>query len=155
MNRKIIAILAILIVAVSVGAVTAFSFGDSSDSDGEKINVHGVDFNIPDGFKEDSRAKLDGVENETAGVSYKTWTRGYENDDGDVIIVGVAVYDGYDVTDDVLESLSGGEELSVNGVDGYIFDDYPFYRFMYPADGDAAIVTVTDQDLLKDVIIDQ
>ena len=54
MNKKILAILVLLIVATSISAVSAFDLGSLfGGAQNETVTIDGVDFNIPAGFQED------------------------------------------------------------------------------------------------------
>ena len=55
MNRKIFAILTLLIVATSITAVSAFDLGDifGGESKNQTVTISGIDFNIPEGFVEE------------------------------------------------------------------------------------------------------
>lgn len=154
MNRKIIAIFALLILAVSVSAVSAFSLSDltGSSSDAGVVTIDGIDFNIPEGFSEEKDLSIDGQVNETNGVQYTTWGKTYSNDQNKVISIGVATYDGVEVTDEIAK-LIGGDKVSINGVDGYEYKVSPFDGFTFAKDGKLVIISTNDGSLLNDVII--
>ena len=62
MNKKILAILALLIVAASISAVSAFGLSDIfGGAQNETVTVDGVDFNVPAGFNEDPTNTTDDV----------------------------------------------------------------------------------------------
>jgi hypothetical protein len=155
MNRKVIAIFALLIVALGIGAVSAFDLsglrGGDSASEAEIVTIDGIDFNIPAGFKEDKKLALDGVENETQGIEYVTWGKTYSKDN-DVISIGVATYDGTEV-DDTIASYIGGDEKTINGVKGYEYNVDPFKGFTYAKDGKLVIITTTDQSVLDEIVV--
>jgi hypothetical protein len=156
MNKKILAIFALLIVAAGMGAASAFDLGslagDSSTSEAQNVTIDGIDFTVPAGFEEDPALAIDGEVNETEGVKYTTWGKTYANDDGDVISIGVATYDGVKV-DDAMPEVIGNGELSVNGVDGYKYDVGPFKGFTYAKNGKLVIISLTDDSLLKDIVV--
>lgn len=154
MNRKIISILALLILIVSVSAVSAFGVGDliGSSSDAGVVTIDGIDFNIPDGFSEEKSLSIDGDVNETNGVQYTTWGKTYVNDANKVISIGVATYDGVEVTDEIAQYI-GGDKLTINGVDGYEYKVSPYDGFTFAKDGKLVIISTNDGDLLQDVII--
>lgn len=154
MNRKIIAISALLILAVGVSAVSAFSLSDltGSSSDAGVVTIDGIDFNIPDGFVEEKNLALDGVVNETNGVQYTTWGKTYANDENMVVSIGVATYDGVEVTDEIAQYI-GGDRLSINGVEGYEYKVAPYDGFTYAQDGKLVIISTNDGDLLQDVVV--
>ncbi|MBR4448304.1 hypothetical protein [Methanobrevibacter sp.] len=154
MNRKILAIFALLIVAISISTVSAFGLDDliGSSSEAENVTIDGIDFNIPAGFVEDEDMAVNGEVNESQGIEYTTWGKTYANDENDVISIGVATYDGVEV-DDSIPAYIGGDKLSVNGVDGYDYNVPPFEGFTYAKDGKLVIISVTDDALLKDIVI--
>lgn len=152
MNRKILTIFALLMLAVSISAVSALGLDDlTGDSSPEKVTIDGVDFNIPAGFEEDPELSLNGTVNETMGIEYVTWGKTYSSNDA-LISLGVATYDDYEV-DDTIPSTIGGDKLSVNGVDGYEYDVSPFEGFIYAKDGKLVIITVSDANILEDIVV--
>ena len=154
MNRKIIAILALLVVAIGMGAVSAFSLSDltGSSSDAEIVTIDGIDFNIPAGFVEEEDLSLDGVVNETQGIKYTTWGKTYVNDENKVISIGVATYDGVEVDDEIAKYI-GGVRLSINGVDGYEYNVGQFEGFAYAKDGKLVIISTNDGSVLDELIV--
>ena len=154
MNRKIIAIFALLILAVSVSAVSAFGLSDltGSSSDAGVVTIDGIDFNIPDGFSEEKNLAIDGEVNETDGVQYTTWGKTYINDENKVISIGVATYDGVEVTDEMPQYI-GGDKVTINGVDGYEYNVASYDGFTFAKDGKLIIISTNDGDLLQDVVV--
>ena len=154
MNRKIIAIFALLILAVSVSAVSAFGLSDltGSSSDAGVVTIDGIDFNIPDGFSEEKNLAIDGEVNKTDGIQYTTWGKTYINDQNKVISIGVATYDGVEVTDEMPQYI-GGDKLSINGVDGYEYNVATYDGFTFAKDGKLIIISTNDGDLLQDVVV--
>ena len=156
MNKKIIAIFALLIVAIGIGAVSAFDLGDligdSSSAEAENVTIDGIDFVIPAGYVEDKELALDGVENDTEGFKYTTWGKTYQNNDSDVISIGVATYDGVEV-DDAMPSYIGGNEKTINGVKGYEYNTPPFSGFTYAKNGKLVIISLTDEKALDEIIV--
>ena len=154
MNRKIIAIFALLILAVSVSAVSAFGLSDltGSSSDAGVVTIDGIDFNIPDGFSEEKDLAIDGEVNETEGVQYTTWGKTYINDENKVISIGVATYDGVEVTDEMPQYI-GGDKVTINGVDGYEYNVASYDGFTFAKDGKLIIISTNDGDLLQDVVV--
>ena len=154
MNRKIIAIFALLILAVSVSAVSAFGLSDltGSSSDAGVVTIDGIDFNIPDGFSEEKDLAIDGEVNKTEGVQYTTWGKTYINDENKVISIGVATYDGVEVTDEMPQYI-GGDKVTINGVDGYEYNVASYDGFTFAKDGKLIIISTNDGDLLQDVVV--
>jgi len=156
MNKKIIAIFALLIVATGIGAVSAFDLGgligDSSSAEAENVTIDGIDFVIPAGYVEDESLALNGTENDTEGVKYTTWGKTYETDDHEVISIGVATYDGVEV-DDTMPSYIGGDEKTINGVKGYEYNTPPFSGFTYAKNGKLVIVSLTNESALDEIIV--
>jgi hypothetical protein len=153
MNRKILAILALLIVAASISTVSALGLEDilGSSSEAQEVTIEGIDFNIPAGFVEDEDLAVDGEVNESQGVKYTTWGKTYAKGN-DAISIGVATYDGVEVDDSIAEYV-GSDELSVNGVDGYEYNVPPFEGFVYAKDGKLVIISVSDAKFLEDIVV--
>ena len=156
MNRRIFAILSLLVVAIMcVGAASAFDLGsilgDDSSSEAQNITIDGSDFQIPAGFVEDVDEAMDNQKNETSGITTitngKTFSKG-----SDVISIGVATYEGYEV-DDSIASYVGDKEKTINGVDGYDYSYPPFDGFVYAKDGKLVIISLTDGNMLDEIIL--
>ena len=156
MNRKILAILTILVVALSITAVSAsglFDFaGDSQKAEAQNVTIDGIDFVIPAGYTEDESLAVDGVKNDTEGVKYTTWGKTYENDAHDVISIGVATYDGVEV-DESMPAYIGGAEKTINGVNGYEYKVGSFDGFTYAKNGKLVIISLTDAKALDELIV--
>ncbi len=150
MNKKIIAIFALLLVALSVSVVSAADSG-LLGGDAEQVTINGINFTVPDGFKEDKDLSIDGEVNETSGILYTTWGKGYSNGN-DVYYVGVATYDGVEVTDEI-PKLLGGDKKTINGVDGYDYASDMLGGFVFAKDGKLVIITTTDANLLEDIVV--
>lgn len=153
MKKKLLAILALLIVAAGITAVSAFDLGDlTGSSESQNVTIDGIDFNIPAGFDEEKDLALNGEKDERAGVTYTTWGKTYSKGSNEVISIGVATYDGVEV-DDEIASLVGGNAEKINDVDGYEYDDEKFDGFVYAKDGKLVIISVTDKELLNEVVV--
>lgn len=156
MNRKIIAIFALLIVAISISAVSALDLGGlvggSSAAEAENVTIDGINFTIPAGYVEDEDLAVNGEVNETSGVKYTTWGKTYSNDAGEVISIGVATYDGVEVND-TMPAYIGGDAETINGVSGYEYEVEPFDGFTYAKNGKLVILSVTEDDVLNQIII--
>ncbi len=153
MDKKILAIFALLIVAVGIGAVSAFDLGDltGGSNEAENVTIDGIDFVIPAGYTEDESLAVNGDVNNTEGVEYTTWGKTYENDK-EVISIGVATYEGVEV-DDTVPSYIGGAEKTINGVKGYEYDVSPFEGFTYAKNGKLVIISVTDENALNEIVV--
>lgn len=143
MDRKIIALLIFLTIVCATSAVSA--------EDLKNVTISDVTFNIPDGFSED---KSNEIINETvseSGVTYVQNAKLFEKGN-DVIVMLVSDYDGYDVTEDIIKSL-GGTEKTINNVSGTIKDDSGFKVFSYEKNGKLAVISLTDEKYLEDIIV--
>ena len=153
-NRKIlfIGLLAIFAIVI-VGSVSAFDLGFlSGDSGPEEITIEGINFTIPEGYKEDANNSF---VNETASVGSLTYTmngKTFENDDGDAIAILIADYGEYNVTDEVLQQVAD-KPKTINGHDGYVKKDGIFTIFSYEEDGDLVTITASDEDIIDQVVV--
>ena len=146
---RLLAIFAIVI----AGSVSAFDLGFlSGDSGPEEITIEGINFTIPEGYKEDANNSF---VNETASVGSLTYTmngKTFENDDGDAIAILIADYGEYNVTDEVLQQVAD-EPKTINGHDGYVKKDGMFTIFSYEEDGDLVTITASDEDIIDQVVV--
>ena len=153
-NRKIlfIGLLAIFAIVIA-GSVSAFDLGFLSGGSGpEEITIEGINFTIPEGYKEDANNSF---VNETASVGSLTYTmngKTFENDDGDAIAILIADYGEYNVTDEVLQQVAD-KPKTINGHDGYVKKDGIFTIFSYEEDGDLVTITASDEDIIDQVVV--
>lgn len=153
MNRKALVIFSLLALSVfCIGAASALDLGDST-SQAENITLDSITFQIPAGFEEEKALALDNEKDSISGISYttngKTFSKGSE-----IISIGVATYDGYEV-DDQIASMVGNGEKTVNDVKGYDYSDDNFSGFVYAKNGKIVIISVTDEALLEEVVINE
>ena len=141
MDKKIFFALAIL-AAVLVSATFVCA--------GESVEIDGIKFNIPDGYKEDADyATVDEVNNKD-GVEYVTNGKLYEKGNT-IVTMLVADYNGYDVTDELVSGI-GGDAKTINGVDGYIKKDTIYTVFSFEKDGKLVSISATDENAIGDFL---
>lgn len=123
MNKKLIfTCLVILLAIISLSSASAFWPFDS----GSDVTVNGVNFHLPDGFKE--------VEQETLNTTNYNEAFTYENDENNEFIkIAVMDFDGdanslYDTF-----SNQGYQKKVIDGKEGYgmVFTPGPRYGFYY------------------------
>ncbi|MEE1336153.1 hypothetical protein [Methanobrevibacter sp.] len=152
MNKKILAILALLIVATSITAVSAFDLGDLfGGAKNETVKIDGVDFNIPAGFKEDTSNTLDKVleplKKEGAQISSKAYTK-----DNDAVALSVVnVTNG--LTNNQALKLMGGNKTTINNVNGYLSKDGDVSLFNFEKNNHVVVISSTDEKLIGDFLI--
>ena len=152
MNKKIIAILALLIVATSITAVSAFDLGDIfGGAKNETVKIDGVDFNIPAGFKEDTSNTLDKLleplKKEGAQISSKAYTK--DNDAVSLFVVNVT----NGLTNNQALKLMGGNKTTINNVNGYIVKDEDVTMFNFEKNNHVVVISSTDEKLIGDFLI--
>lgn len=143
--KKWIAICIFLIFAVS-----SLSFVCAEQS----TTIGGHNFKIPDGFKENSMFTAVNEPDETGDVlnSVKAFEKG-----GDVIYICVGHFINQNLTSQNVSSI-GNEAKTINGVEGYTFDDgyvkgyNNIHGFIYESKGDLIIVLTTDESLFDQVV---
>ena len=151
-NILFIGLLAIFAIVI-VGSVSAFDLGFlTGDSGPEQVTIEGINFTIPDGYKEDLNNSYDNVTQSASGLSYTMNGKTYANDEGDAIAILIADYGDYNVTDEILEQVSD-EPKTINGHAGYIKKDGMFTIFSYEAKGDLVTVTASDETVIDQVIV--
>lgn len=151
MNKKIIAILTLLLVMISMSAVSAFDFGSLFGSNEKtKVNIGGIDFNIPSGFKEDSSNASKEISSSIQKQGLNTTVKAYTKDSNSLgFFVSNLTAQGFNTTD----VLNNGNQTTINNVAGYISESDGIYVFSYIKDGCWVIVSSTDKNLYKDCII--
>ena len=104
-KRKIlfIGLLAIFAIVIA-GSASAFDLGFlTGDSGPETVTIEGIDFNIPEGYKEDENYSYVNETASSGSVKYVMNGKTFENDKGDAIAILIADYGKYNVTEDILK----------------------------------------------------
>ncbi|WP_405307079.1 hypothetical protein [Methanobrevibacter sp.] len=152
MNKKIIAILALLIVATSIGAVSAFDLSDIfGGAQNETVTIDGVDFNIPDGFEVDptntTDKMLEPLKKEGAEIS----SQSYIKDNTGVSLFVVNVTNGLTV-EQALQAM-GGDESTINNVTGNIIKDGDITMFDFEKNNHIVLISTNDEKVIGDFLI--
>lgn len=152
MNKKILFAVCLAILAVfAIGSVSAFDLGFLSGGSEEIVTIDGIDFKIPDGFSEDTDEEIVNETSVQSGVSYLTNSKYYQKD-GAIMVILVADYGEYEVTDDIAKEV-GGDAATIAGVDGYLKKDGFFNVFDYAKDGKLVVMSTNDKNLFEEFII--
>lgn len=142
MNKKILAILAILIVAAS--AVTFVSAADT-------VKVNDVEFNVPDGYKYDKNI----TDSYTDQNGFEPGTLGIFSDSTGKNLILISVHDvESDVTVDDINT-HGYSHKIIAGKDGiYTLDgkNNQFFMFEYIQDGKKIVVEANTEELVEETI---
>ena len=148
-----IGFLAMLAIVV-VGSASAFDLGsllgDSSDDGPQTVTIEGINFTIPEGYKEADNSSF---ENETASVGSLTYTmngKTYENG-SDAFAILIADYGDYNVTEDILQQIAD-EKATYGGQDGYVKVDNGFTVFSYIVDGDLVSISTSDDSVIDEIL---
>ena len=153
MNKKIIAVLSLLIVVAGASAVSAFGFDDilGGDSNNETVTIDEFEFNIPAGFVEDTNYSKENVSASVGVIDYtydqKLFERGHV-----AVSILVADYGENKVTNDVVGAI-GGNETTIAGIDGYLDYNNNIYSFNYAKNDKLVTITSSDKDVISDFII--
>lgn len=152
MNKKILAILALLIVAASISAVSAFDLGDIfGGAKNETVTIDGVDFNIPAGFKEDSSNTLDKIMEPLKKDGAQITSKGYTKDNSAVGLFVVNITNG--LTNQQALKTMGGNKTTINNVTGYLLKDDDIYLFNFEKNDHVVVMSSTDEKLIGDFLI--
>ncbi len=154
MNKKIIAILALLIVAVSITAVSAFDLGGlfGQQAQNKTVDVGGIKFNIPAGFEEDHSNTSKEIEASFKKLGLNSSAKLYIKDPNGIGIY-VANYTKLGLnSDEVINSFSGNK-TTINNVTGRMDVDNGTYVFIYLKNGCLILVSATDKNLINNVVI--
>lgn len=161
MNKKIVLVLMVLLAAcVTISAVSAegfnfsFSSSESSNSDGDSIKfdngklvMQGIEFAIPDGYKEVDNAKvLAGNDSSFPGfkVSSDTFAKG-----NDQIIIKV-IYS--DTTEGNYTPDSNATEKTINNQAGWLNQDNGKSIFTYIKDKKVVAIIAPDENTIASII---
>ena len=162
MNKKIFTILTLFVVIASISAASAIDLndlstllsGDSSNSTANAtVEVSGVKFNIPSGFVEPDNVTVGNESDNKSFIDFDMISKGFINGSADVILISVSSSDNISANDSVAETLSlGGNKTTINGVEGYQSSTAGIVDFTYSKDGKLVSITVSNENLLKDII---
>ena len=157
MNKKIFALL-IFVVIASMSTASAFELGDlfggsSDNSTATDINISGINFKIPNGFKEVVNQSVENESSANPYVDYNMSTKTFTNATGATIILSVSSSNVTANDSFAKDASEGGNKTTINGVDGYSFTSPGFDDFAFAKDGKLVIISVTNKQLLNDVIV--
>ena len=148
MNKKIFTVFALFIVVTSISAVSAFDLGDIFGGGDETVTIEGIDFNIPAGYKEDSKNTFNIIEG-FIDEGYDFDGKVYAKDNTQV---GIYVYNYSSLdADDILGDFSN--ETTINDVGGFMEYDDNDYVFMYTKDKCIVLIASNNQNAISDFII--
>jgi hypothetical protein len=168
--KKILIILSIfLAVCLTLGAASAFdlSFDFSaessseasieSDTDGGQVDyedgeltIGDLDFNIPEGYKENSTLKKVGVD---AGENFKGFLLSADGfDKGNDYIIVKVIFEDDDMDNDSYTPSEDSVAKEIAGYDGYFSESNDEVVFDYLEDGKLVEVTAPDENVLTSVI---
>lgn len=142
-SRKILIALGVFaVLAIGIGSVCAV----------QNVEIDGMKFCIPDGYKEDTSLATEGVTNEDGS---KIYNRTYFDSSNKMI--HISVFHGKDTDKLSLDDLKEPTDVkkTIKGYDGLLDHDKDagLYFFTYIKNGKVSIVTVEDESLLEKVIV--
>ncbi len=165
--KKITLILTIfLALCLTVGAVSAsddwsfsFSSEESSDSntnggqvdykDGE-LKIQGLDFKIPDGYKENSSAKKVGADAGKNFDGFKLSSAGF--DKGNDFIDVKVIFGDEKMDKDSYTPPEGSQSKKIGGHDGYITQNDNGVTFDYIDDGKVVEIVAPSESVVSSII---
>lgn len=141
-SRKILILTMIAVLAIGISSVCA----------AQSVEIDGVKFNIPDGYKEETSLATDGV---TDANGFKMYNHTYFDSSNKMI--HISVFHGKDTDKLSLDDLKEPTDVkkTIKGYDGLLDHDKDagLYFFTYIKNGKVSIVTVEDESLLEKVIV--
>ena len=157
MRKIIIVLIALIAIGVSIGAVSAegfnFSFGSESNSDGgdfslnnDKLSLQGVDFKIPEGFKENESARMVANSTDAFGEGCKVSATEFYKDNVNFIVKVFFANDGK------IDNLTGANPQKIAGKDGFITEKDGRTIFDYGVDGKVIEIDAPDQQTIESIL---
>ena len=151
-------ILTFFVLIAGMSTACAFNFNDFSNvlfgAPKDGVTLAGVDFAIPKGFSEVENESVynEKIDNPNLDVNFSS--KVYTNASGDAIILSVSALNG-PADDNYTRDLAGdgANKTTINGVEGYEYADPDFYGFSYAKNGRLVVISSTDKELFKDVIV--
>ena len=151
-------VLTFFILIAGMSTACAFNLNDFSNvlfgAPKGNVTLAGVDFAIPDGFSEVENESVYNQQVDNPVLDLNFSSKVYTNVSGDSIILSVSASD-TPANDSYARDIAGDEanKTTINGVEGYEFTDPGFDGFSYIKDGKLVILSSTDKELFKDVIV--
>lgn len=153
MNKKILAVLALLIFVASISAVSAFDLSDIfGGGQNETVTIDGVDFNIPAGFELDPTNTTDKAVEPLVKEGAQISSKGYIKDDNTAVGLFVINVTNGLTNEQALEAI-GGNETTINNVTGNIKQDEDIFLFNFEKNDRIVIISATDENLIGDFLI--
>ena len=158
MNKKILVLLSFAVVVAGMSTACALDLNDLSNvllsSPEENVTVCGINFTVPEGYSE---IENESVDSEPLGVpllDVNISTKSFMNEKGDVLILSASSSD-VPANDDYAKDAAGeeGNRTTINGVDGYQYNDPDFYGFTFAKDGKLVIISASDKEVFNDVVV--
>ena len=148
MDKRVLALAAILILIAGMATVSEYDSGFTKTKDVKVCDMH---FKIPKAFKENKDLRINGEYLNLGGVGFTTWSKSFDNKQGDFISIAVSSIDGVKITNDVVKLIGSGKK-KITGVKGYEYDTEPFQGFAYAKDGKLITITATHESVLGTVV---
>ena len=143
LKRKILfTLLVVSLAIVAIGCASAALFDNENN-----VTIDGIDFNVPDGYKEDTNYQTINEVKNKGGVQYTVNGKVFEKG-SDIVSILVSDYGEYKLTDDIVKSV-GGDEKTIGDVKGYASEDDGYYLFTYIKDDKLVVFSVTDEDSIE------
>lgn len=152
MKKTAILLITLVAICVSLGVVFADNGSEVNFADG-KLTILDVDFNIPDGYTQDTSSTQNGVPaNLTGADDAKQYAARFTTSDGKEIIVKVVVSDtiqftSYTPEGDYTQKTIGGKE---GFLQTYAGDNTPY--FTYIDDGKLIQIWAPDEATIESII---
>lgn len=158
MDKKFFALLGAFVVIAGMSAVCALDLNDVSnvlyDSPDENVTVSGIDFNVPDGFKEAKNEAVDNMSFDSPYVDYNISGKKLISNNGSSVEISVSESVEFTADDSSAEIASqDGNKTTIKGIDGYEFYDDGTYGFSFAKDGKLVLITASEKELIDDVLI--
>lgn len=152
-----IVLVALIAIGVSISAVSAegfnFSFGSESNSDGgdisldnDKLKIQGVEFKIPEGFKENESARILANDTDAFGEGCKVSATEFYNNDTNIVVKVFFANDG------TIDNLTGENPMKIANHDGFLTEKDGRTIFDYDVDGKVIEINAPDQDTIKSIL---
>lgn len=158
MKKIIIVLVALIAIGVSISAVSAegfnFSFGSETNSDGgdlsidnDKLKIQGIEFKIPEGFKENESARMLANDTDAFGEGCKVSATEFYNNDTNIVVKVFFANDGK------IENLTGENPLKLAGQDGFFTEAEGRAIFDYGVDGKVIEINAPDQETIESILV--
>ena len=148
--KRIFALVALFVVVAGVSTVSAFDLGDLfTGGESEQVTIGGIDFSIPDGYKEVESDFMNQTSADFSIPGYDVEGKAYKKGSTEVVIV-VGNYSNSGFGGNFSDL---GNETTISGIEGYADETDGTYVFSYEDNKCLVTFSTNDKNVIDEFIM--